>query len=635
MKIKSFFLALFASLALHAFAAVPPPEQLLPDDTLLIFTLPDCTKAFQAYHNSPHGQLWNDPSMKDFKDKFIAKFTSEWLRPLEHDLGVKFDDYTNLAQGQLTFAITQNGLDPKFNGDPGMLLLVDSRDKSDLLKKRLADLKKSWVDAGKSIRAEKIRDVDFSVVMISKDDLPKRLKGAGAADPDSADADSKDSKSKPSDKTSIYVGQYQSLLILGSAAAPIEKVLARLSGGEVRAVADLPAFSATGGFFHDAQMYAWLNTQALVGLVNSRKQDSDDSSSSNPLAFKPEKIISALGLNGLKSVAMSYVYADDGIRLNFMLSAPESARSGLFKIIAGVPKECSAPAFVPSDAVKFQRYRIDGQDTWASLRKIANDISPGAVGGLDFALGSAESAAKEKDPGFDLKKDLFGNLGDDLITYQKPATGKTLADISSPPSLFLIGSPNAEKLAIALKSLLVLYSAQGGDTKDRDFLGHKIFTLALPGMGAGSAKALNYAASGGYLAISMDSGMIEDYLRNGESPSKSLRDTPGLSDAMQKVGGSGTSLFGYANDSDLMHASLDALRTNPDMLNTMGGSLAPLMAAAGVGNTVKLQDWLDFSLLPPFEKISKYLYFHVYGGAANDQGIIFKTYSPTPPLLKK
>jgi hypothetical protein len=67
----------------------------------------------------------------------------------------------------------------------------------------------------------------------------------------------------------------------------------------------------------------------------------------------------------------------------------------------------------------------------------------------------------------------------------------------------------------------------------------------------------------------------------------------------------------------------------------MTGSLAPLMAAAGMANTVKIQDWLDFSLLPPFEKISKYMYFHVYSGGANAQGIVFKTFSPTPPLLKK
>jgi len=48
--------------------------------------------------------------MKDFKDKFIAKLTSDYITPLEHQLGVRFEDYTNLAQGQLTIALVQNGL---------------------------------------------------------------------------------------------------------------------------------------------------------------------------------------------------------------------------------------------------------------------------------------------------------------------------------------------------------------------------------------------------------------------------------------------------------------------------------------------------------------------------------------------
>jgi hypothetical protein len=632
MKITTFLLALLAGIAIHVQAAVPPPEQLLPDDTLLMVTLPDCSKALRAYHDSPHGQLWNDPAMKDFRDKFIAKCTEQWVKPLEHDLGVSLADYTNLAQGQLTFAITQNGLDSKGAEEPGMLLLVDSGDKSDILKKRLADLKKNWVDSGKTIRTEKIRDVDFSVVTISSDDLPKRFKGAGGADADAGD--SAGSKPKTAEKTTIYIGQSQSLLILGSSSGPIEKILARMSGGEVKSVSDLSAFSANAGLFRDAQMFAWLNTSALVNLVNTRKQDSDDSSA-NPLSFKPDKIIAAIGLNGLKSVAMSYIASDDGSRFNVVLSAPESTRAGIFKIIAGVPKEYSAPPFVPSDTVKFQRYRIDGQDAWATLRQIVNGFSPGATMGIDLALGSAEEAAKQKDPSFDIKKDLFGNLGDDLITYQKLSADKAPTDISGAPAVFLIGSPNAERLAMALKSLMVLYSAQGAETKDRDFLGHKIYTMSLPAMGPGGSRALNYSASGGYLAISMDSGMIEDYLRNGDSPSKSLRDAPGLSDAMQKVGGGGTSLFGYSNDSELMRASLEALRANPDLLNPMSGAFAPLMTAAGVGGDVKMQDWFDFSLLPPFDKISKYLYFHVYSGGANDQGIVFKTFSPTPPQLKK
>src|SRR5688572_33047125 len=53
--------------------AVPPAEKLLPADTLGFFTVPDWAKGQAAYSNSAMGQLWADPAMKAFKEKFFEK----------------------------------------------------------------------------------------------------------------------------------------------------------------------------------------------------------------------------------------------------------------------------------------------------------------------------------------------------------------------------------------------------------------------------------------------------------------------------------------------------------------------------------------------------------------------------------
>src|ERR1700743_696984 len=95
-------------LAAVALAAVPPAEKLLPDDTIVMVTVPDFIKGRDVVLNSPVGQLWSDPAMRDFKKKLVNKFQSEYLTPLEHDLGISFSDYTNLPQGQFTIAMTQN-----------------------------------------------------------------------------------------------------------------------------------------------------------------------------------------------------------------------------------------------------------------------------------------------------------------------------------------------------------------------------------------------------------------------------------------------------------------------------------------------------------------------------------------------
>ena len=48
-----------------------------------------------------------------------------------------------------------------------------------------------------------------------------------------------------------------------------------------------------------------------------------------------------------------------------------------------------------------------------------------------------------------------------------------------------------------------------------------------------------------------------------------------------------------------------------------------------------LKEWVDFSLLPSFDRIAKYFYFTIYSGGANADGMSYKIFSPTPPLLKK
>jgi hypothetical protein len=406
----------------------------------------------------------------------------------------------------------------------------------------------------------------------------------------------------------------------------------------VKSLSDVPGYSANqASMFRNSPAYGWINTKILVDLASHANDGAaDGDSGSNPFAPKPDKIIAALGLGGLKSVAFSYVYSEEGAQFNVLLGVPEEGRSGIFKILAGEPKEYVAPAFVPADAVKFQRWRIDGQKTWAGLRKIVGDASPESVGALDFMLTSAEASAKEKDPGFDFKKNLFGNLGDDIITYQKSPKGESLAELSAPPALYLIGSPNAEQLASALKSVLVLYASQVTPT-EREFLGHKVYTIALPSTpgakGTDASHSVSYACSGGYLAISLDAGILEEFLRSSQNEGKSLRDTPGLSEAAQKVGGSGTSLFGYSNESESMRVVFNVLKKSSASGDSLAG-IGPIAMAMGADES-KFKDWIDLSLLPTFDKISKYFYFSVYGGSAAADGLTFKVFAPTPPQLKK
>jgi len=356
-------------------------------------------------------------------------------------------------------------------------------------------------------------------------------------------------------------------------------------------------------------------------------------------------VLRAFGLNGLRTLAFTFQPSREGSLLQFFAGAPESTRQGLLKILAGEPREARPPAFVPADAVKFQRWRIDGQKTWQTLQRMISDISPQWLNGINFLIDTANTAAKEKDPGFDLKKNLIGNLGDDLITYEKAPRGDSAAERRSPPSLFLLGSPNAESLAASLKSVLVYASQQPGATpEEREFLGRKIYSVSLKGMmmpfGAAAAPAsprtLSYAASGGYVAFSSDPSMVEEYLRSSEGVRNTLRERSGLADAAQKVSGPGSSLFGYENQVETTRSFVESLRKNSGSSGAASGPAANLVQGAlNVPATIQnLKGLMDFSLLPPFDSIAKYFSFSVYGGSATADGLTLKLFSPAPPGIK-
>jgi hypothetical protein len=249
-------------------------------------------------------------------------------------------------------------------------------------------------------------------------------------------------------------------------------------------------------------------------------------------------------------------------------------------------------------------------------------------------------AGKDKDPNFDLRKSLIANLGDDIISYQKAPRSQSFEDLSSPPTLFLFGSPKAEQLASSIRAISA-FMPQAAKIKEREFLGRKVYAMNLPSTGQPGGKkrdrVLSYAASGGYVVFSTDVATFEEYLR-GNTPS-SLRDTPGLSEAAQKIGGMGTGLFGYENQAETMRATVETLKKESGTLAKMfGAALGPNAGAEGKEGEPKenkVKEWFDFALLPSFDRISKYFYITVWNGAITSEGLSFKVFGPTPPQLKK
>lgn len=615
---RSIIASVFFLLAgLPVFAAIPPAENLLPADTLAMVTVPDWSTLHARASQSPEWLLWNDPAMKPFRDDFTMKWRQKILQPMEDNLGINVDDYLPLLQGQLTLAVTQNGWDHASDAMPGLLLLLDAKTKSDLLATNLAALKKHWIARGKPVQSQILEGIKFTVVTLSSN-------SSASISPNIPPGSELSKK--------LYVGQYKSLLIAGTSVAVVESVAAHLTGGANPALSQNQQFVADQlSQFHGSPLYyGWVNTKVIFNVI-AAAPPADDSDS---MAGMAGKALMASGLGELRSVSFTCRETHDGSEAEIFANAPAASRQGIFKIFTAQPENAGPPPFIPADAVKFWRWRVDGQKSWAELERTLTAISPQALVGVNSIIGMADASGQQQDPDFSIRKDLINNLGDDWMRYSKAPRSSSLADLNSAPWLLLFAANNSDQALLAIKTIAGMMSP-GSQPQSRDFLGRKIYTINLPSRGVngatGAPNSIYCSASGGYVAITTDVSMIEGYLRSDDGKTKPLSMRPGLVAAAQHVGGMGNGLFGYQNQRETARALFAALKNDPAagaaMLNPV--SMLPSAAARATG----IRDLMNFTLLPDFDQVSKYFSFTVYGGSSTSEGLDLKVFTPRPPEL--
>lgn len=584
-----------------------------------MFTIKDFVQTTNNFWKSAMGRLWHDDAMRAAREKFYGRWTNEVTNPLEKDFKIKLGDYADLLRGQFTFALTP----PLEEGKgPGFILLIDAKDKHEVLKTRLAEIQKKWTEGDRKLKTDRIRDVEFTTYEFTQAQLQQFARtvsgrGEGAPDPEAA-----------TNKFNLLVGQSQSLLLIGTQQRDLEKILARQAGGRVPPLAERPVFQANySSLFRDAPIFGWLDFKPIFDqLIKPRTAAANAAAQAQGIQnLRIERVIPALGLGELKSVALRIGAGAEGYDTTIFLTAPEAARQGLLKILAPPAKDAAPPAFVPSDAIKFQRIRIDFQQAWATFENVLNKIDPSVAGVVQLLL---NAAGKDKDPNFDLKKSLIESVGDDFISYEKaPKNG-------AETSISLIGARNPEQLLSAVRALMRMLPEPigGAPLKEREFLGRKIYTLNLtpPGFPAQPGAEMQLAATANYVVISRDNAMLEEFLRSGEAPPKPLRDLAGFNEAALKAGGLNTGWFSFENQIETMRAAIDEAKKNPDApIADPGLNLNPIGSRSAL-----ISEWIDFQTLPPYDQIAKYFYYSLLTASATPEGIVFKIAAPTPPSLK-
>lgn len=591
-------------LSLNLSAAVPPPEKLLPGNTFAVLTVPDTANLRDAFGDSSIAKMWADPAMKAFATKIEAGIDEHVLKPLRENAGFEPTDYLELAQGQITFALTDSLFEKNL---PGFLLLVDSRKKADALETKLGEMREKLQENDQPFAKRQIRGVEFTVIKPGGEDEPE-----------------------------VLIGLSDTLLIAGINDKDVEKVLVAQAGGDVKPLGSQPSYMRRhNAQFRKALVFGWLDFATVMEKVQEELEKgagNDPDEADNPLAITPDAVITALGLKGLNAISTSY-HRDNGDIIEIAIDAPKAERRGLFKMLAAPSQEAGPPAFAGDNVITFSRMRYDIKKVWADLEKMLEDITPQAK----MALGLVEQAIQAQDPKFRLKEDFINTLGDDIINIGWAPEKNDLQSLASPPSVTLIKS---EKPKDTLASILTITSLALPAPEKKEFLGRTIHTFEFGG-GFDEQQApasFHLSAADGYLVMSGNRKALEDYLRGPNQNQKQLANLKGLKAAAEKIGGMKAGMFGFQNDVATMKIVMETFRENPDLLKAMADAFPGIPVpndGPGPGGLSDVDlDWLDFKLLPAFEKVRKYFHFTIYNMTTDDKGMRIRAFSPTPPELE-
>jgi hypothetical protein len=614
---------------LRAGQAAPTPQTLLPADVLGFLATPQWEAASVALAQSPYGQLWADPAMRPFAQSYEARFRKEILDPLHKTLGFDVAACSRLWQGPVILAWTATPPDNRLGQSTGFLLIADTGSKSAQLATNLAVWRQGWTNSGKALKPIRLRGVEFSVIDFPLADVTRIL---DKLLPDSQPAHEGASAAPPQPIQAEWtIGQAGSLFLVSDSAREIDKVLALQAGPKGRSLAENKTFAADAPQLQDAQACLWINVKAAMDQTATAP--AGEGKEPGPLSLRA--MLPGLGFGGLQSASLTARGSADGTHVTVRVRVPQAGRKGLFQILGLETKDSSPPAFIPADVLKFSRARVSLAAAWGRVETMLAEVSPAAAGFLKFII---DTAGKDKDENFDLRQKLIARLGDDLISYTPGLRPGAEVRADSPPSVVLVGAPNPDQVAVALKSLPSLLPPETTRWKEREFLGRTIYSVTVPQKQDDGTYATGpawfFAAGGAHVAISSDGDMIQDYLRGADAVTRTLRQRPGLAEAAQAVGGTSTGCFSYEN-------SGETARRFFALAKKESFNAASILGAMKWGSQVGLDPqagplaWGDFFLLPSYDRVARYFHFDVSTLSQNSEGFTYRSFAPTPPGLKK
>jgi hypothetical protein len=490
-----------------------PLVNLVDDQTLFAVSVTDTPALLKGWDAGPIAATWNDAQVV----KFLAPLRTElkveqWDEETKAATGMTVRELLALAEGEALFAITSFDVALiAAETPPPLLIALEVGKQGDKIEKIMADA------AAK--KSHKVETETFSGVKVN-------LTPAGKPD---AEEDA-DAASPSVGAWAIVDGVW---LLSPQKEAVFAAIDAQQQGGHVSGLGKSERFLRTRQRTGDAQSLAYINFPAIYPLIRQAVLDNKAKSAGQPnmMGLDAEVIFEALGLDTIGELYVAMATGENETRFDSGLAF--SGDRGLMKLVAYEPGSAPRPEWVPAKWPSVSTARFSLPKAYEGLEELLEAISPMLSG-----MAQGQIRGLNKQLGVDLKRDLIGNIGDELTSAYAVPPGFAAGTV--PPwtemdqliALSLVNEAGFTKAVDALK--LIAGPAAEQMFLKREYLGHTLYTINMPsGTEEKAARGFHYAIANRTLLIGIGSAApVENVLQSMASPKDSFWDRDDVKSAL-------------------------------------------------------------------------------------------------------
>jgi hypothetical protein len=538
---------------------------LVPPETVLLTEIGNFNELKAQFQKTNFYNLYKDPSMAEFVEDIDKKWR-EKVGELDNRIAEAITKADVLPQGKVAFAIAFDD-SPEPQEIPGFLLIAQWGSNLEKIKEAITEEIKKAVNAGAHKKSSDYRSVTIDTII---------------------------TEGKPQ----VSYCFIDDSLIGSNNDDLLKFVIARIKGAETPTLAndaDYTETKKTVGPDHDIDVFVNIKQLIKTGMVLDN-------------SGQIRMFLTSLGLENVRAFGLS-IGLGRSVGNSFTAKGfvkIDGQKMGVCKILDLESDVIRVPDFIPASTSSVSIINMDINKTITELSNVLARFSPPMAAMLYMPL---LPPGQDGSPGVQLKNDIIDHLGSKIVIATSIVTSPDGS--MAPQFTYSIGLNNRSALEKSLSKVHSMIIAPNNPDARRELLGHTIYLFDLgmfmPGSAAGQQQKWAFTLTDTHVIIGMESAVEQALRTMGTSE-------PTLNTAKWFVAGksslpSTVAIASLQNDAVANEVFWQTLKKQKQEVENNDSKSSVGIGLNSQGNLMFMQkglDFVDFSLLPDFEKVKKY-----------------------------